>query len=141
MFALEVKTLTHQFICFLITYSNCFSTKPNNSVHVCATRLYHDNEEEADDETHYRKKSVENQQKDYQDIKTTIKTTSWNKHEPCRNGHHVTTCCKQEPSEPDATSGYKQEQLATILCKMKPEEEQPVLNISIVLTKRRICLI
>ena len=52
---------------FLISYSNCFITKPNNSVHVCATRLYHGNDEEQDDETDYRKKCIGNQQKDDQD--------------------------------------------------------------------------
>ena len=53
----------------MTSYSNYFSTKPNNSVHVCATRLYHDNDKEADDETDYRKKCTGNQQKDdqYQD--------------------------------------------------------------------------
>ena len=45
----------------LTSYSNCFSTKPNNPVHVCATRLYHDNDKEADDETDYRNKCVGNQ--------------------------------------------------------------------------------
>ena len=47
------------------------------------------------------------------------KTTSWNKHEPCRNRHDArTSCCKREPNEPNATSWYKQE-LAMILCKME----------------------
>ena len=43
------------------------STKPNKSVHVCASRKYHDNDKEADDKTDYRKKCVGNQQKEDQD--------------------------------------------------------------------------
>ena len=51
----------------MTSYSNRLSTKPNNSVHVCASRLYHDNDKEADDETDYRKNWVGNQQKGDQD--------------------------------------------------------------------------
>ena len=59
--------------------------------------------------------------------KTTSKATSWDKHEPCKERLDVTTSwCKQERNEPDATSRYKQEQLATILCKMEPEDEKPI---------------
>ena len=65
--------------------------------------------------------------------KTTSRTTSWNKHEPCRKWLDVTTTwCKQESSEPDGTSGYKQEQLAKFWCKMEQEDEEPILTIQIV---------
>ena len=93
---------SHRTMCFLISYANCFSTKPNNSVHVRATRLYHHNDDEAVNATDYRKKCVGRRRKTAE-TKTTSKTTSWNKHETCRNGHDVTTSwCKQEPKEPDA---------------------------------------
>ena len=51
----------------MISYLKCFSTKPKNSVQVCATRLYHDNDEEADGKMYYRKKCVGTQQKDDKD--------------------------------------------------------------------------
>ena len=51
----------------MTSYSNCFSTNQNNSLYICATRLYHDNDKEADKEMDYRKKCVGNQQKDDQD--------------------------------------------------------------------------
>ena len=114
-------------MCFLISYSNCFSCEPNNSVHVQATKLYHDNDDEADDVTGYRKNALGTSRK----TKTTSKKTSWIKDKPCRNGHDVTTSlCKQEPNEPNATSWYKQEQLATVLYKMEPEDEAPPLESS-----------
>ena len=73
--------------------------------------------------------------------KRTTKTTSWNKHEPCKSGHDVTiSCCKQEPNEPNATSWYKQE-LAMILSKMEPEVEEPVTTISIVCNKTSFSII
>ena len=50
------KIQTHRSMYFFISESNCFSTKTDNSVHVRATRLYHDNDDKADDETDYRKK-------------------------------------------------------------------------------------
>ena len=61
------KIQTHRSMYFLISESNCFSTKTDNSVHVRATRLYHDNDDKADDETDYRKKWAGNQKKDHQD--------------------------------------------------------------------------
>ena len=70
--------------------------------------------------------------------KTTSRTTSWNKHEPCRNGHDVTTnWCKQEPNEPDATSGYKQEQLATFWCKWSRRMRNPFWPLKLYGTKHR----
>ena len=50
------KYTNHRSICFLISYLNCFSTKSNNSVQVCATRPYHDSDEETDGETNSRTK-------------------------------------------------------------------------------------
>ena len=38
-------------MCILIPYSNCFSTKPHFLVHVCATRLYRDNDKKAEART------------------------------------------------------------------------------------------
>ena len=52
---------------FQILYSNFVSTKPNNKVNVCATRLYHENDDEADNQRDYRKKCVGNQQKQKDD--------------------------------------------------------------------------
>ena len=37
-------------LCYSISYSNFFSTKPNKMVHIRATRQYHDDDNDVDDE-------------------------------------------------------------------------------------------
>ena len=79
----------------MVLFLNCFSTKQINSVPYRATKYFHDNDNEADDETNYRKKAL-GTNRSTPKTKTTSNMT-WNKYEPCRNGRDVTTSwCKQE---------------------------------------------
>ena len=122
-------------ICLLTSYSNCFSTKPNNSVHICATRCIATTTKRQKTRRTTVRNALGTGRKTTK-TKATSTKTCWNKHEPCRNGHNVTTTgCKQEPNETDATSGYKQEQLATFWCKMEPEDEEPILKFKFYVTK------
>ena len=99
---------------------------PNISVQIRATGKYNDKEEKADDDTVYRKNAK---------TETTSKTT-WNKDEPCRNGHDVTTLwCKQEPNEQAATTWYKQEQMTTNMCKKSRRMMNPYWTFQLYVTK------